>query len=55
MSMRALSDSAATMAQPARDRVPYQMDGEPLGEAGELQFRWEPDSLRLVRPARPPG
>jgi diacylglycerol kinase family enzyme len=44
---------AATLT--ARDRVPYQMDGEPLGEAGELEFRWEPDSLRLVRPARPPG
>jgi diacylglycerol kinase family enzyme len=44
---------AATLT--ARDRVPYQMDGEPLGEAGELQFRWEPDSLRLVRPARRPG
>ncbi len=34
----------------ARDRVPYQMDGEPLGEVPELRFAWEPDSLRLVRP-----
>ncbi len=36
----------------ARDTVPYQMDGEPLGDAQELSFRWEPDSLRLVMPAR---
>ncbi len=32
--------------------VPYQMDGEPLGEAATLQFRWEPDILRLVMPGR---
>ena len=36
----------------ARETVPYQMDGEPLGEVPELRFRWEPDSLRLVLPAR---
>ena len=36
----------------ARDREPYQMDGEPLGEAAELRFTWEPDSLRLVLPGR---
>jgi diacylglycerol kinase family enzyme len=41
---------AATLT--ARNRVPYQMDGEPLGDAAELRFRWEPDSLRLVRPGR---
>lgn len=41
---------AATLT--ARDRVPYQMDGEPLGDAAELRFKWEPDSLRLVRPVR---
>jgi diacylglycerol kinase family enzyme len=32
--------------------VPYQMDGEPLGDAEELQFGWEPESLKLVMPAR---
>ena len=35
--------------------VPYQVDGEPLGEATELRFGWEPDSLRLVVPGRQPG
>lgn len=30
--------------------VPYQVDGDHLGEATELRFRHEPDSLRLVRP-----
>lgn len=36
----------------ASGSVPYQMDGEPLGQAGSLHFTWEPDSLRLVMPAR---
>ena len=36
----------------ARGTVPYQMDGEPLGEVPDLRFRWEPDSLRLVMPAK---
>lgn len=36
----------------ARDRVPYQMDGEPLGEAARIDFGWEPDSLRLIQPRR---
>ncbi len=36
----------------ARASMPYQMDGEPLGEVPSLDFRWEPDSLRLVMPAR---
>lgn len=36
----------------AHGAVPYQMDGEPLGDAGSLQFTWEPDSLQLVMPAR---
>ncbi len=35
--------------------VPYQMDGEPLGQADVLSFRWEPDSLRLVMPGRRSG
>lgn len=37
----------------ARRSVPYQVDGEPLGEAATLDFRWEPDSLRLIVPGRP--
>lgn len=41
---------AATVV--ARDHVPYQMDGEPLGDVSELSFRWDPDCLRLVTPAR---
>jgi diacylglycerol kinase family enzyme len=39
---------AATLT--ARGRVPYQMDGEPLGAVPELAFAWEPDNLRLVVP-----
>lgn len=39
---------AATLT--ARDQVPYQMDGEPLGDVPELAFTWEPDNLRLVVP-----
>ncbi len=34
----------------AVDTVPYQMDGEPLGDVSELRFRWEPDCLRLIMP-----
>jgi diacylglycerol kinase family enzyme len=41
---------AATLT--ARSEVPYQMDGEPMGDAAELRFCWEPDSLRLIRPGR---
>jgi diacylglycerol kinase family enzyme len=29
---------------------PYQVDGDYLGEATELTFRWEPDAVRLVLP-----
>lgn len=36
----------------ARSTVPYQMDGEPLGDVPHLRFRWEPDCLSLVRPAK---
>jgi diacylglycerol kinase family enzyme len=35
-----------------RGDVPYQVDGDYLGNAGRLEFRWEPDSLRLVMPRR---
>jgi diacylglycerol kinase family enzyme len=37
-----------------RAEVPYQVDGEYLGNAGRLSFRWEPESLRLVVPQRRP-
>ena len=30
--------------------VPYQMDGDYLGEVTEIEFAWEPDVLRLVVP-----
>jgi diacylglycerol kinase family enzyme len=32
--------------------VPYQVDGDYLGDAQHLEFRWEPDQLRLVLPGR---
>jgi diacylglycerol kinase family enzyme len=31
--------------------VPYQVDGDYLGDTEHLEFRWEPDHLRLVIPA----
>ena len=30
--------------------VPYQVDGDYLGDTEHLEFRWEPDHLRLDRP-----
>ncbi len=33
-----------------RQPVPYQVDGDYLGETGRLEFTWEPDSLRLIVP-----
>jgi diacylglycerol kinase family enzyme len=32
--------------------VPYQVDGDFLGHAEDLEFRWEPDHLRLIVPGR---
>lgn len=34
--------------------VPYQVDGDYLGDAEQLRFRHEPDLLDLVLPERPP-
>ena len=31
--------------------TPYQVDGDYLGDTDHLEFRWEPDHLRLVVPA----
>lgn len=36
----------------ARSNVAYQVDGEPLGEPATLNFRWEPQAIRLVTPRR---
>jgi diacylglycerol kinase family enzyme len=33
-----------------RTTVPYQVDGDYLGEAERLEFTWEPESLRLIVP-----
>ncbi len=33
-----------------RQPVPYQVDGDYLGETGRLEFTWEPNSLRLIVP-----
>jgi diacylglycerol kinase family enzyme len=30
--------------------VPYQVDGDYLGDTSHLEFRWEPEDLRLVMP-----
>ena len=36
-----------------RTTVPYQVDGDYLGEADHLEFTWEPESLRLIVPHQP--
>jgi diacylglycerol kinase family enzyme len=41
---------AATVKAVTPAGAPYQMDGEPLGSAERLDFRWEPEALRLVVP-----
>ena len=35
--------------------VPYQVDGDYLGETSHLEFRWEPEDLRLVMPTADAG
>ena len=37
-------------AAPGRAGIPYQADGDYLGEAGRLTFSWEPERLLLVTP-----
>jgi diacylglycerol kinase family enzyme len=32
--------------------IPYQVDGDYLGDAEHLEFRWEPEHLRLIVPRR---
>ncbi|HUE59051.1 MAG TPA: diacylglycerol kinase family protein [Acidimicrobiales bacterium] len=44
----------AAVVRPRED-VPYQVDGDYLGDAGRLEFGWEPETLRLVVPRRPQG
>ncbi|HUJ64362.1 MAG TPA: diacylglycerol kinase family protein [Acidimicrobiales bacterium] len=36
-----------------RTTVPYQVDGDYLGQADRLEFTWEPESLRLIVPHPP--
>jgi diacylglycerol kinase family enzyme len=38
-----------------REEVPYQVDGDYLGASSHLEFRWQPDCLRLVVPANEPA
>ena len=38
--------------RPSLRARPYQVDGDYLGDTDHLEFRWEPDHLRLV-PSRP--
>jgi diacylglycerol kinase family enzyme len=45
-------DDVVSATLTAKDTVPYQVDGEDLGTAHHLEFRWEPESLRLVVPHR---
>lgn len=44
-----VDDVVRAMLLPRRD-VPYQVDGDYLGAASHLEFRWEPETLRLVVP-----
>jgi diacylglycerol kinase family enzyme len=36
-----------------RTTMPYQLDGDHLGDAGELHLVWRPDALSVVVPAQP--
>jgi len=36
-----------------RTTVPYQVDGDYLGDSERLEFTWEPESLRLIVPHAP--
>lgn len=44
-----VDDVVRAVLLPRRD-VPYQVDGDYLGAASHLEFRWEPETLRLVVP-----
>ena len=44
-------DVVAATFQP-RETVPYQVDGDYLGDSAHLRFGWEPDQLRLIVPGR---
>jgi diacylglycerol kinase family enzyme len=44
-----VDDVVRAVLLPAND-VPYQVDGDYLGPASHLEFRWEPETLRLVVP-----
>jgi diacylglycerol kinase family enzyme len=46
-----ITDVGRAVVRPFRP-VPYQVDGDYLGDAEHLEFRWEPDQLRLVVPGR---
>jgi len=43
---------AVVTARPPRGDEAYQVDGDYLGRAARLDFRWEPESLRLIVPHR---
>lgn len=43
-----------TITLHAREPVPYQVDGEHLGNATKLRFTYEPESLRVVTPKKAP-
>ncbi len=45
-------DEVVEAAVTADKTVPYQADGEYLGDRPHLNIRWEPDCLRLVMPHR---
>lgn len=46
-----VNDVVAATFQP-RETVPYQVDGDYLGDTAHLRFGWEPDQLRLIVPGR---
>jgi diacylglycerol kinase family enzyme len=46
-----VTDVVRAVVRPYRP-VPYQVDGDYLGDAAHLEFRWEPEQLRLVVPGR---
>jgi diacylglycerol kinase family enzyme len=46
----AIVDNVVSAHLEPHSPVPYQVDGDYLGDTSDLQFRWEPESLRLIVP-----
>lgn len=51
--VRTITDVHKATVSAARP-VPYQLDGDYMGEADKIELRWQPDAISLVRPVVSP-